>query len=34
MNEEMEQSLIEAIQIQREREEQFCDNALDDPRFD
>ena len=30
---EMEQSLIEAIQLQREREEQFCDNALDDPRL-
>ncbi|XP_028395941.1 ral GTPase-activating protein subunit alpha-2-like isoform X2 [Dendronephthya gigantea] len=33
LNEEMEQSLIEAIQVQKEREEQFCDTALDDPRL-
>ena len=33
LNEDMEQSLMEAIRIQREREEEFCENALDDPRF-
>ena len=33
LNEDIEQSLMEAIRIQREREDEFCENALDDPRF-
>ncbi|XP_046849853.1 ral GTPase-activating protein subunit alpha-1-like isoform X3 [Xenia sp. Carnegie-2017] len=33
LNEKMEQKLIDAIREQRQNEEKFCENALDDPRL-